>query len=161
LCVFGSFPLFASGQSLADAARKERERQKEAHSKVNITATGVATTTTATSSGTAAVAGNPFEPKDNYGHNEKYWRERFDKARAELKSAEDQVQLLDTKVKGMNTQLLTRSDIYNRENTLGPEITAAQKQLDDANAKVDQTKQKISDLEEELRKAGGPAGWAR
>jgi chromosome segregation ATPase len=160
LCVFCSFPVFASGQSLADAARKERERQKQLHSTVSVK--GIATTTTATSSATAAApAVKPFELKDNNGHNEKYWRERFDQARAELKRAEDQVQLLDAKVKSLNTQFLNRSDIYNKENTLGPEITAAQKQLDEARNQVEQAKQKISDLEDELHKAGGPPGWAR
>ena len=98
---------------------------------------------------------------DNNGHDEKYWRERVDKARADLKSAEARVQLLDNQVKGLNTALLTRNDIYDKENTLGPEISAGQKQLEDARNQVEQAKQKISDLEDELHRAGGPAGWAR
>ena len=98
---------------------------------------------------------------DNNGHDEKYWRESFDKARTDLKSAEDRVQLLDKKVTGLNTALLPRSDIYNKENALGPEISDDQKQLEDARNQVEQAKQKISDLKDELHRAGGPAGWAR
>ena len=71
------------------------------------------------------------------------------------------IQLLDLKVKELNTQLLNRSDIYNKENRLGPEIADTQKQLDDARNEAVQAKQKLSDLEDELRKSGGPPGWAR
>jgi hypothetical protein len=64
-------------------------------------------------------------------------------------------------VKGLNTAFLSRSDIHNKENTLGPEISDGQKQLEDVRNQVEQAKQKISDLEDELHRAGGPAGWAR
>jgi hypothetical protein len=69
--------------------------------------------------------------------------------------------LLDLRVKDLNTQLLRQSDIYNRENRLGPEITAAQKELDDARKEAAASQQKVTDLEDELRKAGGPPGWSR
>ena len=164
LCVFCSFPIAGSAQSpLADAARRERARQKAVHS--SVTFTGVAATTPVTTpSGVSSVPApvvKPFVMTDNNGHDEKYWRERFDKARADLKSAEDHVQLLDNQVKGLNTAFLTRNDIYDKENTLGPEISDGQKQLEDARNPVEQVKQKISDLEDELHRAGGPAGWAR
>jgi hypothetical protein len=99
--------------------------------------------------------------KDNKGNDEKYWRKLFDKARTDLKQAEDQVQLLNNKANNLTTAILTRSDIYNRENVLGAEASKNQKELEDAQKKVDDAKQKIADLEEDLRKAGGPAGWAR
>jgi len=160
LCFLCSVPVALSGQSIADAARKERERQKEVRSAV--TFTGVATSTTATTS--SAVSNpvmKPVEPKDNSGHDEKYWRSRFDQARSDLKHAEERVQLLTNKTNDLNTQFLNRSDIYNKENRVGGEISDAQKQLDDARMDVEKAKQKISDLEDELHKAGGPPGWAR
>ena len=164
LYVLCSFPIAGSAQSpLADAARRERARQKAVHS--SVTYTGVASTTAVTTSSAVssvpAPVVKPFVMTDNNGHDEKYWRERFDTARADLKSAEDRVQLLDNKVKGLNTAFLTRSDIYNKENTVGPEISDGQKQLEDSRNQVEQAKQKISDLEDELHRAGGPAGWAR
>jgi hypothetical protein len=162
LCVFCSFPIVGSAQSLvADAARRERARQKEVHS--SVTFTGVAATTAVTTSSAVSSVPEvkPFVLTDNNGHDEKYWRERFDKARAELKSAEDRVQLIDNQVKGLNTAFLNRSDIYNKENTLGPEISDGQKQLEDARNQVEQARQKISELEDELHRANGPAGWAR
>jgi hypothetical protein len=164
LCVFCLFPIVGSAQSpLADAARRERARQKAVHS--SVTFTGAATTTAVTTSpevsSVPAPVVKPFVMTDNNGHDEKYWRERFDKARADLKSAEDPVRLLDNNVKGLNTAFLTRSDIYNKENALGQEISDDQKELEDARNQVEQARQKISDLEDELHRTGGPAGWAR
>jgi hypothetical protein len=165
LVVLLVLPTFASAQSLADAARKERERQKQLKSVVVVNQ-GVTTTTAAGTSGTAAAppkqpAVKPFEVKDNNGRDEKYWRERFQKARDDAKRADDRVQLLDAKLRELNTALLTRSDIYNREYRLTPEIQDTQKQLDDARKTAEDARQKISDLEDELHKAGGPPGWAR
>jgi predicted RNase H-like nuclease (RuvC/YqgF family) len=177
--VIGSFCLFlfaldCSAQTLADAARRERERQKSVHSNVVIvngaTTTTAASTSTTTAS-TAAAPGapatkaldtaKPAGPVDNKGHDEKYWRTQFEKARDAVKKAENNVQLLDLKIKDLNTQLLRQSDMYNREYRLGPEIAGTQKQLDDAHKQVDDAKKKVADLEDELRRSGGPAGWAR
>jgi chromosome segregation ATPase len=164
------FALDCSAQTLADVARQERERQRRLHSAV-VVVNGVATTTAASTSTTeaattkAATATKPIGPVDNKGHDEKYWRTQFDNARAALKKAQDNAQLLDLKIKDLNTQLLrgerAPSEMYNREYRLGPEITEAQKQLDDARKQADDAKKKISDLEDELRRSGGPAGWAR
>jgi hypothetical protein len=159
------FALDCSAQSLADAARKERDRQKTVKSKINVVAgtqvTPKADEPATTSAPSVSPAVKPIEPVDNKGRNEKYWRTAFQKARENAKRAEDRIQLLDLKLKDLNTKLLTRTDMYDRENRLAPEITATQKDLDDAKKESAEAKQKISDLEDELRKSGGPAGWAR
>jgi hypothetical protein len=163
------FAVDCSAQSLADIARRERERQKRLHSEA-VVVNGATTTTAASTSSTSATsavatppadAARPTGPTDNKGHNEKYWRDLFQKARNDQKRAEERVQLLDLRVKDLNSQLLNRTDIYNRENQLGPQITAAQKELDDARAQAELAKKKVTDLEDELRRAGGPPGWAR
>ena len=162
------FAIDCSAQTLADVARRERERQKRLHSEVVVT-NGATTTTAASTSSTAATTpaanaetpAKPTGPTDNKGHDEKYWRAQFQKARDDVKRAEEKVQLLDLRVKDLNSQLLNRSDIYNRENQLGPQITAAQMQLEDARVEAEQAKKKVTDLEDELRRAGGPPGWAR
>src|SRR6267143_160585 len=135
--LLAAFALDCSAQTLADVARRERERQHRVHSAVVI-ANGATTTTAASTSSTAAstatppAADKPTGPTDNKGRDEKYWRTQFQKARNDLKATEDKAQLLDLKIKDLNTQLLRQSDVYNRENRLGPEITEAQKQLDAA-----------------------------
>jgi len=157
-----AFVLDCSAQTLAETARKERERQKRLHSTV-VVANGATTTTTASSGSTAAAVkpSAPAGPTDTKGRDEKYWRAQFQKVRDEVKKAEEKAQLLDLKLKDQNTQLLRQSDVYNREYRLGPEIADTQKQLDDARKQVDQAKKKLTDLEDELRRSGGPPGWAR
>jgi chromosome segregation ATPase len=164
-----AFALDCSAQTLADVARRERERQKRLHSTV-VVANGATTTTTASTSSTAATtavaapeanAARPTGPTDNKGHDEKYWRDQFQKARDAARAADAKVQVLELRVRDLNTLLLRQSDIYNREYRLGPEIADAQKQLDDARVAADQAKKKITDLEDELRRSGGPPGWAR
>jgi chromosome segregation ATPase len=164
--LLAAFALDCSAQTLADVARQERERQKRLHSVV-VVSNGLTTTTTASTSSTATTTATPAEtakptgPTDNKGHDEKYWRAQFQKARDDAKAADNKVQVLELKVKDLNTQLLRQSDIYNREYRLGPEIADAQKQLDDARREADQAKKKITDLEDDLRRSGGPPGWAR
>lgn len=161
VCLASAIPVAGSGQSLADAARKERERQKEAHSTATYTGIAATTAVTTSSTTTSTPVAKPFELKDNNGHDEKYWRKLFDQARSELKHAQDQVQLLQSKENGLNTTYLLRDDIYNKENRVGAEKTKNEKALDEAQKAVEQAQQKLSDLEDELHKAGGPAGWAR
>jgi predicted RNase H-like nuclease (RuvC/YqgF family) len=154
-------------QSLADVARKERERQQTTKSKVVVKGAGGANATTIQgaisdpAAGTASATLKPVTPTDSKGRDEQFWRTAFQNARDDLKRAEQKVQLLDLRQKQLTTQLLQQSDIYNRENRLGAETTAAQKAMDDARKELDQARKKITDLEEELRKSGGPPGWAR
>ena len=162
------FALDTSAQSLADVARKERERQRQAKSAVSVvsppqgaaarTAAGTAATTVAPA---AVPAPGPAGPTDNKGRDEKYWRGQFQGARDALKRAEDKVAVLDLKLKDLHTQLLQRSDIYNREVVIGAEIAKTREELDQARKDADAAKQKIAGLEEELRRSGGLPGWAR
>jgi hypothetical protein len=160
--------LFATdclAQSVADVARKERERQKSANSRVTATNYGKNGTPAAAPAPapgtTTTAAAKPSGPADNNGRDEKYWRTAFQTARDNAKRAEARVELLDLKIKQLNTDMLQYSSFYNREYRLGPEIAAAQKELEDARKESELAKKKIFDLEEELRKSGGPAGWAR
>ena len=78
-----------------------------------------------------------------------------------MKRSADKVQLLELKLKDLNTKLLTRTDMYDRENRLAPEITATQKELDEARKNAEQAKQKLASLDDDLRKSGGLPGWSR
>jgi chromosome segregation ATPase len=155
-------------QSVADIARKERQRQQTTKSKVVVQGVGGASATTVqtspstqTTAGTASAAPKPVTATDSKGRDEQFWRTAFQNARDDLKRAEQKVQILDLRLKELNTQLLQQTDIYNRENRIGAETTAAQKAMEDARKELDQAKKKLTDLEEELRKSGGAPGWAR
>ncbi len=160
-----TFASTAFAQSVADVARKERARQKGAQSKVVVTANSTITAPTPTPAQPIPSA-KPAEAKpagvtDNKGRDEKYWRAAFDQAREDVKRAEARAELLDLRIKDLNKQMLQLSSFYNREYRLGPEVDSAQKELENAKKDVEQAKKKVSDLEDELRKSGGPAGWAR
>lgn len=156
-----------SAQSVADAARQERARQKNLKSAMVVASGGSAGVTSTAAAGTGATASSPsaaakpIEPTDNNGRNEKYWRDRFQKARDDLARAEAKIQIADTKIKDLNTQLLRQSDVYNRENRIGADMTDAQKEQTDAQKQAEQARQRVSDLEDELHRAGGPPGWSR
>jgi hypothetical protein len=166
-----TFALDCFSQSLADAARKERERQRTSKSKVVVIGWGTTASTVKTPSATpsanaATAAEAPTAPKpltitDNKGRDEKFWRTAFQNAREDVKRAEARVEILDLRLKGLTTQLLQQSDIYNRENRIGAETTAAQQALEGARRDLEQARKKVTDLEDDLRRSGGPAGWAR
>jgi FlaA1/EpsC-like NDP-sugar epimerase len=161
------FASISMAQTVAEIARKERERQKSVQSKAVVIGAGNRTSTTGTmapaTTPTPPQAGGvkPVTPTDANGKDEKYWRAQFQQARDNLKRAEARAEVLDLRIKDLNTQLLRQSDIYNRENRLGVEIAMTQKDLDAARKEAEQAKQKLVDLENDLRKAGGPPGWAR
>jgi hypothetical protein len=169
------FSLHSFGQSVADIAKKERERQRATESKVVVSsgrtvsmsttpvqpAPTASSTTPATTASPAKEPAKPFEATDNKGRNEQYWRGVFQKARESAQRAEARAELLDLRLKELNTSLLRQTDVYNRENRIGAEITATQKEIDEARKLAAQAKKNIADLEDELRKSGGPAGWAR
>jgi hypothetical protein len=92
---------------------------------------------------------------------EEYWRKRFATAREKLASAEkgldvlqrelekDQVQYYPDPQKAMEQQF-NRSDINEKRG----KIDAKEKE-------IGELKQQLSDMEDDLRKAGGDPGWAR
>jgi hypothetical protein len=160
-----TFAFDAYSQSVADIARRERERQKAAKSSVVIIGSGTTSAKTVSPGAAAAPSASTptgtTGPVDRNGHDEKYWRARFQQARDEGRRADERVKLLNLKMNQLNTEMLRQSDIYNRENRIGPEMTATRKEIDEAQRDSDQAKKKIADLEDELRKSGGQPGWAR
>src|SRR6185436_765355 len=163
----------AQAQSLPEIARQERERQKSIQSKslvitgttTAVTSAGTAGTTATTNATTSATADAtkptaPTGPTDNKGRDEKYWRGTFEKARADLKRAEDRLKVLDLRMNDLSSQLL-RESVYANEVTLRSEIEKTKGAQVVAQREVSDGQQRIRDLEEELRRSGGLPGWAR
>ena len=61
----------------------------------------------------------------------------------------------------LNSQLLTRSDIYNREYQLAPVIAAKETEVTEVRERLFLANQDLAALTTELRRAGQPAGWGR
>jgi hypothetical protein len=154
------------GQSVADLARRERERKKETASKTYSNADVPSGTAGARTTQAAAAPAEQQVPKpagrtDNKGRDEKYWRNAFQTARDDLKSAQDGVRIAELNVNGLNRRLLTETSTYNREYRLAGDIAAASAALEEARRNVELAGQKITDLEDELRRSNGLPGWAR
>jgi len=170
LLLLSSIAPMVQAQSLAQIARQERERQKGQATTVLVingstTATlnpGNTAVTSATTGATtdAAKPAAPTGPTDSKGRDEKYWRGVFDKARTDLKRAEDRMKLIDLKMNDLSSQLL-RESVYVNELTLRSEIDKTKSQQVIAQKDLADSQQRIKDLEEELRRSGGLPGWAR
>ena len=153
-------------QTLADFARQERERKKGLQSKITITNDSIHTAAVVGIAPVAIVQPAVKEaaaagPTDRQGRDEKSWRTAFATKRQDLKRAEDQVKVLELKLNQTKQDFLQKSDLFNREQILGAEMTAIQKDLDAASADVGKLRQQLVTMEDDLRRAGGPAGWAR
>jgi hypothetical protein len=151
--------------SLADAARKARESKKDVPKAAKVfdndnmpSQGGISTvgTTKEAKEGQAGAADAAASP-----NGEKAWRDRFANLRAKLKRDQEDADVMQRELGVLNLQNysdpvkamqqeLTRADI----NKKTADIDAKQKQV-----QADQ--QAIDDAEEELRKSGGDAGWAR
>ena len=167
----------ATAQSLGDVARDEAARRKSAstgkvYTNANLPAVAAAPVAAApqgapaaaapqTKPDGAASATKPGDKSEPVKKDEKYWREAFKVARDDIKRAEDQVTILQLELNRVNRDYLQRSDVYNREYRIGAEITDVKARLDLAQKEVEVTRRKLALLEEEFRRSGAPAGWAR
>lgn len=169
---------FVNAQTIADVARRERARTQPQSSvsitNANLKKKAVITTTEekkpgetqATAATPAAAAPTPVATPaaaqtagSTDTRDEKYWREKFDAARTDIRRAENQVALAQLELNSANRDYLTRS--YDPDGRGLTAISAATQKLDDANKAVAAGRAKLAQLEDDLRRAGAPAGWAR
>jgi hypothetical protein len=172
-----------NGQSVVDTARRERQRQNTNASKTVLNpdsrqpattprtpapekASAPAATSAATPAAGAEAAAPASKPAaataitDNKGRDEKYWRSTFEKARTDLKRSEDKLKVTDLKMDDLKARLL-RESIYSRETAIRAEFDKAQQEQSGLRKEVADGRQRLRDLEEELRRSGGLPGWAR
>src|SRR5580692_10396349 len=107
--IFLAISLASSGvvqaQTIADAARQERERRKALESETSASRPVVTSVTPARTAGSKVTTkvetatrnekAKSTGPADLQGHDEKYWRPKFDAARLGVKRAENNLKLLD------------------------------------------------------------------
>jgi len=162
---------------VADAARKAREQKKEAPKPKKVYTNEDLGHGSAAPAATPPVAGNAdadANAKENpegqpaadkpagAGKNtEEAWKKRFQETRAKLADTEKELDILQREAQKAQvqyypdptkamTEQLTRKDVNDKDTQI-----AAKKQ------EIDQLKQKLSDMEDELRRSGGEIGWAR
>jgi DNA repair exonuclease SbcCD ATPase subunit len=163
-------PAPQSGDPVADAARKAREQQKAAPKPKKVYTDDDVKPATPPSDAAAAPASGAAQAADNgtaangagkADDPEKVWRKRFQDQRDKIAAAEKELDILQREADKAQVQ-------YYNDPTKAMNEQYSRKDINDKNAKIDQKKQDIanlkqqlSDLEDELRKSGGDPGWAR
>jgi hypothetical protein len=117
---------------------------------------------TATANPDKPADAKPAEPKTEPKkdtRDEQWWRGQFDKARIEVRRAENQVAVAQLELNAANRDYLTRA--YDPDGRGPTAIGAATAKLDAAKKSADEARSNLAQLEEDLRRSGAPAGWAR
>jgi len=164
-------PAFLAAQqdqeSVADAARKARAEKKKAPPAKMV----LDNDTLDTLKGTINVVGSaPSADQNNSADNaqkpkasakdEAYWRQKF--ADANKKLADDSKELdIAQRERNLNEEQFYANPMAGLKQEYSRQDLNDQKaKIDDLTAKVAQDKADVSNLEDELRQAGGDPGWA-
>ena len=180
VAIFSS--VWANAQTIADIARQERAKRQATQKAVVITnetlgikpsqGTEVKQDTEPKAEGTPAATASPAAPgaavsatapaqpaAQTEARDEKWWRAKYEEARTEVRRAENQAAVAQLELNSANRDFLTRS--YDPDGRGPAAVAAATKRLEETNAAVASARAKVAGLDEELRRAGAPAGWAR
>ncbi len=175
-----------SGDAVADAARKAREAKKDAPkpkkvitdddlktsgprsdvapASALVNATGATTAAAGQAAGGSAKAGEAAktgeEPKED-PNSEKAWRARFKDAHEKIAKAEKELDILSRELEKAQVEYYPDPQkAMTQQNTRG-DIKEKQAKIDAKKKELDQLRQGLSDMEDQLRKSGGDPGWAR
>ena len=176
--VFLLFVAFAltrpsAGDDLAAVARKERERRAKIEKAGKVLTEEDAKTTAASGRGSVtALEGTAGSTSRGEGSEEKSaeskkaeWHGRAQSARAELTNAEKAVQAADRELSAYMSDIAppTAAEAQDPMRLQKREIRLNQlrAQLQAKKAAVTAAKKAISDIEDDARKQGIPAGWLR
>lgn len=160
-------------ESVADAARKARAQKKNQPKAVrvitnddvasgagNINVLGTATPAAATDVKADVPADAAAKPATQE-KGEAYWRKRFADAHEKLRAAEKELDILQRELNLQQRQhypdpneALLRQ--YDRK-----DINEKNQRIQEKQKEIQRLRQAISDLEDDLRRAGGNPGWAR
>jgi len=176
LALAGSdYPVKAQG--LGDVARKEEERRKDikAPAKVytnkdlgSVPDAPSGTFSSPTASGSAsteapkdAASAKSDDAKDKGPTKDQaYWSGRKKDLQTKLDSDQTLADALQSRINALNTDFVNRDDPVQRAG-IDRDRQKANSELDRLKKSVQDGKKALSDLDEEARKAGVPAGWLR
>jgi hypothetical protein len=167
MCFFLAITLpvsaLAEAQTIANAARQERERRKAIENQTSEVPVVTSIAPAASAGSTAPVTKIPANeqlkytgPTDLQGHGENYWRPKFDQARLAIQRAEENLKVADQKV--ANSSSIWGPYIVGR-NTIALQQATHEREV--ARKALANEQQKLADLEDQLRRAGGLPGWSR
>jgi predicted RNase H-like nuclease (RuvC/YqgF family) len=159
---------------VAAAARKARDQQKNAPKPKKVLTNDdiPAAKTEAPTGDTAATpkaegdkAGATDDKSDKSAENdpksEAYWHKRFKALRDKLAAAEKELDILQRELDKNQVQYYSDPQKALMQGHDRSDINDKTAKIDAKKKEIDSLNQQISDLEDELRKAGGDPGWAR
>jgi hypothetical protein len=162
-----------TGDPVADAARKARESKKDVPKPKKVwtdddlkktapdavstvgssTMTGTATASTGQAGGAGTTANDP--------NGEAAWRAKFKEQRDKIARAEKELDLLQRELEKAQLQYYPDPQKAMTEQNSRADINDKSTKIDSKKKEIEQLKQGVDDLEDQLRKAGGSPGWAR
>jgi chromosome segregation ATPase len=180
-CVLLAVPAYLAAQdqdqgSVADAARKAQAAKKTApKAKMTIDNDNLGTLT-----GTVNVVGEQPAPSGDQANkdgadkstkpaapgdkapakDEAYWRDKFAAANKKLADDQHELDILQREFNLKQDQFYTDPTAQLKQEYSRQDLNDTKTKIDAKAAVVDQDKMDISNLEDELRQAGGDPGWA-
>jgi hypothetical protein len=164
-----------AAQSLGDVARQEEARRKTAapagkvytNDSLRPDASAPATSPTtpaATPAAETPAAASPApaatQSADTPKKDETYWRGRVARERDALGRSQTFAEALQSRINALTADFANRDDPYQR-NQIGTDRQKALAELDRVRKEISDHTKALSDIQEEARKAGVPAGWVR
>ena len=158
---------------VAAAARRSREQQKNAPKPTKVVTNddfpSPPAPTAAPASDTKATAegkqdaDQPSAEKEaeNDPKSEAYWRKRFRKLHDKLDQSEKELDILQRELDKNQVQYYSDPQKALVQQHDRADINEGTAKIDAKKKEIESLKQQLSDLEDELRKAGGDSGWAR
>jgi hypothetical protein len=177
-----AYPVKAQG--LGDVARKEEERRKDVKAPAKVytnkdlgsvpdapsgtfsspAASGAASTEapkdTTSKKDTTSVKSDDAKDKSGPTKDQAYWSGRKKDLQTKLDSDQTLADALQSRINALNTDFVNRDDPVQRAG-IDRDRQKANSELDRLKKSIQDGKKALSDLDEEARKAGVPAGWLR
>jgi hypothetical protein len=159
-----------SAQSLADVAKAEEARRKTVKTGTKVYTNDDLGRTPATSPAPSqpVPAAKPAEPAAKPGEEkpvdptktQAYWKERAAALQQSLSRNKLLLDALQSQVNGLNAEFMNTDDPGQRD-LMQARIQRATGELQRVQQDIDKQTKAATDLQEEARKAGVPAGWVR
>ena len=183
LCLAGlSAAAQQTGDPVADAARKAREMKKKdaakpkkvytdddlkgsvpapeaAPASAPANASGTEAAKTAQVAGDTAKTGDSTKTEDP--NSEAAWRKRFQAQRDKIAKAEKELDILGRELEKAQLEYYPDPQKALKEQYDRGDINKKSAKIDAKQRELDQLRQGLADLEDQLRKSGGDPGWAR
>ena len=93
--------------------------------------------------------------------SEEYWRNRFGQARYRLERSERELVVLKGRMQVSQVQYSSNPNQTLQQEYSRGNVNSLNEQMQKKEADVEKYRQEIRQLEQELRRAGGPIGWSR